>query len=112
MSQLPPTTTVPPNEPKTHKHKAETLEQSPPVTCKPHKLIAVTTKTAVTLPLLQKVAILMPMTIVANSEIEESLSSDKDFFVKNVLDKAFTWTVTTQKLKSHHIITGNIYPDD
>jgi len=58
-------TTVLPNEPKIHKHKAETPEQFSSVTCKPHKSMAVITKMAATPLLSQKAAIPIPVTIVA-----------------------------------------------
>jgi len=47
-----------------------------------------------------------------SSEVEETLSSDGDFFVEDAPDEALAWSAAPQNLKPHHIITGNIYPND
>ena len=87
-------TTVSPNEPKMHKHKAETPAQSSPVAYKPYKSVAImTTKVTatvmVTLTLPQKTSLLMFTMIEVDSEIKKTLSLDKDFFVEDAPDKAF-----------------------
>ena len=51
-----------------------------------------------------------PVIVEANDETEETSFLDKDFFVKNALDKTLAWSVAPQNLKPYHIITGNIYP--
>jgi len=87
-----------------HKHKAEFPEQSPSVVYKPCKLMAVTTKATVTPTPPQKTILLTPMIMKANSKIEKTLSSDRDFFVKDTPDKALAWSATPPKIKAppHH----------
>jgi len=98
------------------KRKAETPEQSPPVTHKPCKSAATTTKmveTVTATPTLpQKTALSTPMTMEVDSKTEETSSLDEKFFVEDASDKVLTWSATPQKIKPHHIITGNIYPND
>jgi len=47
-----------------------------------------------------------------SSEVEETSSLDGDFFVEDAPDEALTWSAAPQNLKPHHMIMGNIYPDD
>jgi len=77
-----------------HKYKAETPAQSFPVACKPCKLVAimtikVTATVMATLTLPQKTSLLMFTIMEVDSEIKETLSSDRDFFIENAQDKAF-----------------------
>jgi len=66
--------------------------------------MAVTTKATVTPIPSQKTILLTPMMMKANSKIEKTLFSDRDFFVKDTPDKALTWSTTPPKIKAspHH----------